>query len=314
MSDYKYKFGILVKTFNGDREYVKRLVNSFNKFNVEKIKMAIVLPEEDYAYFSEFENDCIKIFFENIFYKHLINEDNILGIRPGYINQQIIKMSFWETEIFENYFCMDSEGVFIKNFHLSDFMYDSDTPYTILIEDNELRVDPEYYKNHWEKRYQYLLKIKDTVGLNANRILTNHGFSILSSKVLNSLHDNFMSPNNFIYSDLLNIAPYEFSWYNFWLQKSKPIKIEIREPLIKTFHQKSQHLLYKQMGIKESDIARGYIGYCVNSNYSRGYGVICYEDDYINDYSVRDIYKLFKKAVNLSINKVQSKIKTKKNV
>ena len=80
--------------------------------------------------------------------KELVNDYSIRGIRPGYINQEIIKLSFWKKRLCKNYFCMDSDGVFIRNFYISDFMYDKNTPFTVLVEDNELKVDPEYFKTH----------------------------------------------------------------------------------------------------------------------------------------------------------------------
>jgi len=63
-----------------------------------------------------------------------------------------------------------------------------------------------------------------------------------------------------------------------WLQKDKTIPIEIREPLIKLFYKKSQHIEYLKKGITLKDIARGYIGYVINSNYSRGFGIVNYDE------------------------------------
>ena len=70
---------------------------------------------------------------------------------------------------------------------------------------------------------------------------------------------------------MLAEAPYEFSWYNLWLQKSQVIPIEVREPLVKTFHHEGQHLEYALRGIGPDDIARGFVGVVVNSNYARSW-------------------------------------------
>ncbi len=49
------------------------------------------------------------------------------------------------------------------------------------------------------------------------------------------------------------------------------IPIEVREPLVKTFHHEGQHLEYALRGIGPDDIARGFVGVVVNSNYARSW-------------------------------------------
>lgn len=308
-----YKIAILLKTYLGDISYVERLIPSYHKYNKEQIPLYIVVPQIDLPSFERFESLGIKLLSDESITGNLVTDNRVRGIRPGYINQEIIKLAFWEKNLCENYFCMDSDGVFIRDFYVSDFMYDEKTPYTVLGEDHEFKVDPEYFKNHWEERERLLKIIQHNIGLKDDRVLTCHGFAILSCKVLQSLHDNFMQLNNFTYIDLLTRAPYEFSWYNMWLQKDKTIPIEIKEPLIKSFHQESQHREYKAKGIRINDIARAYIGYNVNSNYSRGYGVLNYND--VNKYDTTDdsIIRLLKKAWVLFLRKVAYKLKSRNN-
>jgi len=93
----------------------------------------------------------------------------------------------------------------------------------------------------------------------------------MSSTVLRSLKEDFLEPRGWSYADMLAEAPYEFTWYNMWLQKSRVIPIAIREPLVKTFHHEGQHLEYALRGIGPDDIARGFLGVVVNSNYSRSW-------------------------------------------
>jgi len=97
---------------------------------------------------------------------------------------------------------------------------------------------------------------------------------VFSSAVLRSFRDDFLGPRGWDYLDALRIAPYEFSWYNMWLQKARTIPIQVREPLVKVFHHEGQHLEYILRGITIDDIARGYLAVVVNSNYSRDLGVM----------------------------------------
>ena len=301
------KIGILLKTYVGDIDYVQRLLASYWKHNVENIPLYIVAPQNDIGLFKRFLGDNVEVYSDETITKDLVTDNSVFGIRPGYINQEIIKLAFWEKKLCENYFCMDSDGIFIRDFFVSDFMYDDETPYTILVEDNELAVEPEYYSAYWKEREKLIRLIQREVGLKDNRMLTCHGFAILSSKVSESLYTKFMLPNKLKYKDLLSIAPYEFSWYNMWLQKDKTIKIEFREHIVKYFHHKNHHLEYLQRRITLKDIARGYIGIAVNSNYSRQFGVVSYEDGDIYDLSMDEIKTMLVKITHSLLRKVKKK-------
>lgn len=291
------KIVILVKTYLGDIAYVERLIDSYNKYNADSIPLFIVAPSSDLKAFERFNGKNIEFLSDESITNNLVNDNSVCGIRPGYINQEIIKLAFWEKKLCENYFCMDSDGVFIRDFFVNDFMYDNETPYTILAEDNELKVEPEYFNTHWIGREKLIRKIQEEIGLIDKRILTCHSFAIFSSKVLESFYYNYLLPKNRTYIDLMKIAPYEFSWYNMWLQKDKTIKIEFKEPIIKFFHQKAHHLDYLRKGIKIEDIARGYIGYNINSNYSRGFGIVSYDDAYKYWFSLKEAGIIFKYMV-----------------
>lgn len=287
------KLVFLLPSYIGDIKYVDRLVDSYIKYNTDNIPLYIIVPECDLESFIKYRIDNIKVLTkEYISGKYLVHDNSIHGIRPGYINQEIIKLSFWEQKLCENYFCLDSDGEFIRNFYISDFMYDDVTPYTIIVEDNELAVEPEYYTKYWDGREKLIRLIQNEVGLSDKRMLTCHGFAILSCKVLESFKYDFLIPKKIEYKDALNISPYEFSWYNMWLQKNKTIPIEVKEPVFKVFHHKHHHLEYLKKGITLKDISRGYIGVVINSNYSREYDVVSYEDG--NVY----FWRFYKKIIN----------------
>jgi len=298
-----HKIAILLVTYIGDIEYVERLILSYKKYNIDEIPMYIAVPSSDMEAFEKFADDNIELLSMESITNNLVNDNSVFGIRPGYINQEIIKLAFWEKGLCENYFCMDSDGEFVRDFYISDFMYDEDTPYTILVEDNELKVEPEYYKKYGAGREKLIRLIQKEVGLVDERILTCHGFAILSCKVLESLYKKHMIPNNLTYQDLLNKAPYEFSWYNMWLQKDKTIEIKFKEHIFKYFHHKNHHLEYLQKGITLNDISRGYVGVVINSNYSRWYGVVSYDDGDIYDMSIKEINILVYKIIRALLRK-----------
>ncbi len=264
---------MLCKSFSGDLEYARRMVKSFHEFNTEGLKLFLVVPETDLELFRQFTCPTVEILSEDRLGQHLVDRE-VHGMRPGYINQEIVKLSFWELELCANYFCVDSDAEFIRPFGVEDFMFDSNTPYSVLVQDLELAVEPEYFNQYWKSRESELKSIAEAVGIDPRVILTCHGHTVFSAAVLKSFVEDFLTARGWAYADALELSPYEFTWYNLWLQKSRVIDVHPREPWIKVFHNQSQHVEYLLRGVTIDDIARGYLGVVVNSNYSRGLGVV----------------------------------------
>ena len=263
-------FGILVKSYRGDHESAQRLFASIQEFNVESLPVWVVVPDEDRNLFEQIVSEDAHLLTETHFTKHLVDEP-VAGIRPGYINQEIIKLAFWEMGLAANYLPVDSDAVFLRPFHGHDFMYSDVIPYTVLLEDRELQTDAEYFRVHWQGREQTLREIQREVGLDDRRLLTCHGHQVLSSTALASLRDDFLRPRGWDYARMLAAGPYEFSWYNFWVQKSKVIPLEFREPYFKVIHSSAQHEDLLIRGVTMEDIARGYLGVIVNSNFAKSW-------------------------------------------
>ena len=268
-------FGILVKSYRGDFDTAQQLFESIHIHNVERIPVWVVVPEEDKELFQVATEGIGQVISESEFAEHLVSNE-VAGIRPGYINQEIIKLAFWERGLVANYLPVDSDAVFLRPFQTSDFMSSSDVPYTVLLEDRDLQMDPDYFATHWQGRERALREIQREVGLKDSRLLTCHGHQVLSLTVLRSLKEEFLAPRGWTYAEMLAHGPYEFSWYNFWLQKSRGIPIEIREPYFKVVHSEQQHEEMMIRGIGLRDVARGYLGIIVNSNFARSWGDISY--------------------------------------
>ena len=270
-------FAILVKSHAPDAPYVQRLLTSFHRHNADSIDLYLVVPDTDVPLFAPLTGPLVSLVPESDFSDHLVTEP-LSGYATGYINQEIVKLAFWETGLADNYLCLDSDAEFIRDFRISDFMADDDTPYTFLSEDAELRVEPEYYAEHWQAREPRLRRIQQEIGLDEDRLLTVHGHAVFSTAVLRAFHERFLTPRNWDYADALAIAPLEPTWYSMWLQRDRTIPVIPREPVIKTFHNATQHLDYVLRGLTSDDVARGYVAVVVNSNYSRGHGVLSFGD------------------------------------
>lgn len=266
-------FAMMLKTYALDLEYAQRLISSFHAHNVDGLHLFCVVPPSEHHLFSALETKTVSVMTETPFEKYFTTEE-VDGIRPGYINQEIVKLAFWELGLADNYFCVDSEAVFIRDFRLSDFIAPDGFPYTVLVEDKELLVEPEYYERYWKSREEGHQAIAAAVALDDQIIRTCHGHQTFSSAVLRDFKQQFLDTRDWTYLDALMVSPYEFTWYNLWLQKSQVIPIHQREPFVKVFHHERQHLEYILRGISQEDIARAYLAVVVNSNFSRTIGEV----------------------------------------
>lgn len=264
---------ILLKSYAGDLAYAERLISSIRKHNVTSIPLYVVVPDQDVEEFVALVGNLGQVIPESHFGSHLVTEP-VAGFSAGYINQEIVKLAFWEAGLADNYFSVDSDAQFIRDFTAADFLADETTPFTLMTEDADLRVEPGYYRDTWQTRAAALERLRSTIGYGGTWPLTVHGHAIFSSVALRSFKEDFLDPRGWDYVDALAIAPYEPSWYTAWVLHARPIPIVRREPIVKTFHTSTQHLEYVLRGVQEADVARGFVAVVVNSNFSRGEGVV----------------------------------------
>lgn len=272
-----HRLAFLLKSYAPDAAYAARMVSSFHTFNSDHLPLFIVVPDADRDVFFSLagvgNHPDVTLIPESELSRHLVDKP-VHGLRAGYINQEIVKLAFWELDYAENYFCVDSEAEFLRPFGVDDFMATVTEPYSVLVQDLELKADPIYFAQYWESRERALTRIAELVGLSDSVIRTCHGHTVFSRRVLESFVQDFLSPRGWDYRDALAEAPYEFSWYNLWLQKSQVVGIHPREPWIKVFHTEQEYLNAVLRGITSEDLARAYLGVVVNANFSRELGQV----------------------------------------
>lgn len=260
-------FAMYCKSYSGDYDAVKQMLGSFHQYNITKIHMYLSVPESELEIFREFETDTVTIISDESYAGKYMAMEPINNFAIGYMNQEICKLNFWRTKLCDNYLVVDSDAVFIRNFCTADFMADEKTPYTVLVQDKDLNIEPEY-QEFWDQRQEAIQKIYMAVGLDDRRYRTCHNMQIMNAKVLKSLYTDFMLPNKYNYCDLMKIAPFEFTWYNAWFQKCGIIpEIQI-EPLFKMFHIPFQYNICRVSNINISDMTRSYVGIVLNGNWA----------------------------------------------
>jgi len=255
------KIVLYCKSFNRDFERVKVLLESIKKYNVDNIPFYISVPKNDYQLFSQLKG------------VNIVLDEDIFLLSDNWVAQQIIKSNFWKLGITENYVCLDSDAYFIRPFRIKDFMFNDNTPYTVMHEQKELfswsvtkikelGFDPkEGFTNDRQK-------IMNLFGRDSRHYDFGPSPIIWSSKVWKSLEEKYMIPNNLSFPDLIEYSPSEFSWYGEALLVFKAIDIYPVEPLFKVFHYPQQYVEYKQQNITEEMISQNYMGVIMQSNFN----------------------------------------------
>jgi hypothetical protein len=259
-------FVMACKTFRRDSASFDRMITSFHTHNKENIHLVVSVPEEDVPLFAKYQDDNVSVIADESYAEKYFTKEMHWGLSFGYINQEICKLSFWETGIGENYLFVDSDTYFIRDFSQSDFMRDDGTPYSVLTQDKDLQVQ-SYYIEYGRERRERIRRIFEAVGLTDGRLLTCHGMTVLNSTVLQDMKKSFMEPHKYRYDDLIRISPFEYSWYNAWLQKSQIIPVLAVEPFFKTFHMRQEYQFWRTGLISQEDIATQYVGVILNSNW-----------------------------------------------
>jgi hypothetical protein len=290
------EFGFMLKTFIGDASYVERLVKSFNEYNTQDLRLYIVAPSTDFKFFNEFLSKNIFFVSDEDIPVRYINQENfrkeLTDPREnrsafGYLNQGISKLGFWRTGLLRNYLTLDSDTEFIRPFAFNDFSDSNGNLYFFGQQYLDLACDPFYRPRYWDSREEILSKVRDLIGLDSQNRITVHNSQIMSSLVLADFEQNFLKLKNLDYVDIMQIASLEFFWYGVWMQKQEIFPMVLREDVIKMVNHQGEHLALHQLGIRKKDLATSYIGVIVNSNWSRQYGLVDFDNPPIEDYKLK---------------------------
>lgn len=256
------KIVLYCKTYRGDLERVKVLSESIKKYNKDNIPFYISVPKQDFELFKAIEGANI-VFDEDIY--------EIEG--PGWVTQQIVKSSFWRLNLCENYILIDSDSYFIKDFYVTDFMFDDETPYTVMNEQKDLHVwvaTSKYNTLHFDPREAFRLdrsKIQKVFSREGRIYDFGPTPSIWNCGVWRTLDEEYCKPNNLTFSNLIEYCPSEFTWYGEWLLYRQNFRMWPIEPMFKVFHYGQQYIEYKEYGVTEEQLSQHYLGIVLQSNF-----------------------------------------------
>lgn len=241
---------IMCKTYLKNLEAIKILKNSIDKHNIDKIPFYILCPS------SEIETIKSNLIDGKEDYKiEFIEEEKILGsdsLGNGWLDQQIIKLKFYKTKIADFYLIIDSDSYFIKDFYVSDFMYDDKTPYIVCHEGkagtilNSKFGDTEgmYRKEQFIKRY-FNRKGKDYRGLTTPIMFSSY----VCEKLDKDIGAKFA----------IKLCSCEASWHLEYLLKLN-VPFKATELFFEAIVYPKKLYLWHKLKIKMKDISKQYLG------------------------------------------------------
>ena len=255
---------IYCKSFHKDVERCKILFESVKKYNRDNIPLYISVPNED---INLFKNNLGTLDYI------LIKDEDILEskLNESWKNQQIVKIKFWKYNPNSISVVCDSDSFFIKDFFIKDFIVYDDVPYTVMHEQKDL--------------FQWTARYKDDLGFNPQTSFAEcrtpiqelfdrkgrlYDFGpvpvIWSSKVWQSLEEEYIKPNDLTFEGLINTISSEFTWYGEWILVKKPIELWPIEPIFKVFHYRPEYEQLKSMGYTLDHWAENYLGVVMQSS------------------------------------------------
>mgnify|MGYP006270410937 CR=1 FL=1 len=262
------EIAIFIKSYAPDFKNLFRLLKSIEQFNQDLIPIYVCVPDADITQAMSFDLGAEVSLVPESFFEADFPTSKIHGRSLGYLKQQIIKLAVYQLGVARHYIMLDSDAIIIKPFSKPDFINQFGIGYTVLVEDLDQFASP-WYRGYADRRRRDIANIASRVGFSGTHLRTCHGNVTFSTTVLESF-EKWRNDQGLTPSDLMEIGPYEFSWYNFFVQTHHPNLVDPIEPFIRYVHVKNEFRSWRYQGITIEDLQRSYLGVCLNSNWTRG--------------------------------------------
>ena len=265
------------KSYNRDVLRAKRLVDSIECFNKDKLDVYMSVPQEDRKLFENLigTNRCVWISDEEIVSSNpALSWARIQEIDPGKA-QQIVKSEFWRLHPCTGYLCIDSDSIFIRDFQRSDFMAADGVPYTTFHQGKELlQLASNLGKNKTVQNFRLEnVRAKEIFGRNGPDYDFGPTPVMWASRVWQDLANKYLEPRGWSFMDAINHYPAELRWYGEALLAYESIPLHPIEPLFRVYHTDWQYFTQRKLGENIEKMRENYLGVVMQSNWE-------YEMDY----------------------------------
>lgn len=270
-----HDFVLVCKSYRGDVQRVKRLLDSLARHNPQRLPVVVVVPRADQGLFQT----CLQghrfelVSDEDVVLSHpqAASKDLLARYRatPGYRAQQVIKADAWRLLGCDAFLCMDSDTVFLRDIGRDDFMAPGGHPYTLLHQSRDLlqlAVNRGHTRMLQDFRRESQL-LKSLFG----RVGPDYDFGpqplLWSASVWRDLHQQNFLPKNWTLWDAIDFAPTEIRWYGEALLAYRSIPLVPIEPLFRVYHHDWQFFEQQRLGETHGKLAEQFLGVVYQSNW-----------------------------------------------
>jgi len=257
-------FVLYCKSYSRDFLRLKRLLESVNQFNTDHLDFYISTPKRDKGLLEEIlgQGGYIWVADEDIVAANPNADFSKYQAMSGGLSQQIIKSEFWRLGLAENYLCLDSDSLFVRNFYKSDFLSNDGVPYTVLHQNKELfqlATDRGYEKVERDLRIE-AERVKELFDRQGPNFYCAPSPFIWSARVWMSLDMEYLQPKRISLWDFVTSEHPETLIYGEALLKYRAIPLIAIEPLFRTYHYDWQYFLMKRLGETTTKVSQNYLG------------------------------------------------------
>jgi hypothetical protein len=263
------------KSYRRDFLRVKRLLISLQKHNRDKLPFYISTPTADRELLlgvlgKDGQNfSYIWIADEAIIAANPRAPKNVQLGMPGGLSQAIIKAEFWRLGIADNYLCIDSDSIFIRDFGKTDFLASDGYPYTVLHQNKELfqlATNRGYAKVEQDLREE-AIRVQQLFGRQGPQYYCAPAPFIWSAKVWQSLDEHYLTPKGITLWDAVTLRHPETLLYGEALLNFQAIPIRMIEPLFRIYHYDWQYYTAQRLGETEAKLKQNFLGVIYQSNW-----------------------------------------------
>jgi hypothetical protein len=268
---------LFCKSYERDVLRVKRLLDSIEKHNRDRLPVYISMPAGDRHLFEQYLG-AGRV--------ELIDDEAIVAANPrvdpvavraveGRVSQAMVRSEFWRVGACRAYLCIDSDSVFLTDFGRADLVGDDGQPYTVMHQNKELiqsaancGIDKVALELHAE-----IERVQSLFGRRGPAYSFAPSPFLWAAAVWQSLDDNYLKPRGQTLWDVCNRELPEYLWYGEALLAYGAIPLRPIEPLFRVYHYTWQYYALRRMGETEAKLAHNFLGVIYQSNWE-------YELDY----------------------------------
>lgn len=260
------------KSYRRDFIRLKRLLTSIDLYNVDQIPFYISTPRSDHELLVDVLGDGAYIWVadEDIVLANVSADFKFYKDLPGGLSQAIVKSEFWRLRLSENYVCLDSDCIFIRNFRRCDFLSLEKVPYTVLHQNKEyfqLAINRGKHKVVENLRAE-AQRVQALFKRDGPEFYSAPAPFIWSARVWESLDLKYLRPNKITLWDLISPRYPETLIYGEALMKYGAIPIIAIEPLFRVYHYDWQYFIMRRFGESKKTLSKNYLGVVYQSNWN----------------------------------------------